>query len=388
MKKTTASVISIVGPSTRFLSGISYYTIRLCNALAEKSTINAVLFRNMLPKRLFPGWKRVGKTESSVKFSDSVNLTEVLDWYSPFSWAQGAQRIRRSDVVIFEWWTSSVVHMFFALLLLSGRKPRLMIEFHEVVDPLEYAILPLRMYAQVMGRIIRRRAYRFIVHSEHDRQLIASQYRISSAKINVIPLGLFDQYPALDKEQSKSKLGVRGKFILLFFGLIRPYKGVSDLIRAFENLPADILEETVLIIAGEAWEDMESINRIKNSAASDKIILENRYISDDDIPVFFSAADLLVLPYTRASQSGVAHIGIAYGLPILATQVGGLVESLGSYSGTRFTKPGDNDGLTEAMEDLILHSSHERYEPPEEMRWDRIAERFLDEIEKPVKEQT
>lgn len=388
MKKLAFPVISVVGPSTRFLSGISYYTIRLCNALAEKNIVNAVLFRNMLPKRLFPGWKRVGKTESSVKFSDSVNLAEVLDWYSPFSWAQGAQRIRRSDVVIFEWWTSSVVHMFFALLLLSGRKPRLMIEFHEVVDPLEYAILPLRMYAQVMGRIIRRRAYRFIVHSEHDRQLIASQYRIPSARIVVIPHGLYDQYPALDKEQSKSKLGAEGKFVLLFFGLIRPYKGVSDLVRAFENLPADILEETVLIIAGEAWEDMESIDRIKNSTASDKIIFENRYISDDDIPVFFSAADLLVLPYTRASQSGVAHIGIAYGLPILATQVGGLVESLGSYSGTRFTKPGDNDGLTEAMEDLILHSRHERYEPPEEMRWDRIAERFLDEIVKPVKEQT
>lgn len=387
MKKTTFPVISVVGPSTRFLSGISYYTIRLCNALSEKSAVKAVLFRNMLPKRLFPGWKRVGISTSSVRLLDAVHVTEVLDWYNPFSWAIGAQRIRRSDVVIFEWWTSSVVHMFLALLLLSGGKTRIIIEFHEVVDPLEYAILPLRMYAKAMGRIIRRNASRFIVHSEHDRELIASQYRIHPSRIAVIPHGLYDQYPILSKDECKSKLGVRGKFVLLFFGLLRPYKGVSHLIQAFEKLPPSILEETVLIIAGEAWEDQESLDKIKNSPVSDRIILENRYISDDDIPVFFSAADLLVLPYTRASQSGVAHIGVAYGLPILATQVGGLVESLGSYAGTRFTCPGDNDGLTEAMKDLILHNNHERYDPPEEMRWNRIAERFINEIGSSVQEQ-
>ncbi len=387
MKKITFPVISVVGPSTRFLSGISYYTIRLCNALSEKSPVNAILFRNMLPKRLFPGWKRVGISTSSVCLSDAVYVAEVLDWYNPFSWATGAQRIRRSDVVIFEWWTSSVVHMFLALLLLSGRKARIIIEFHEVVDPLEYAILPLRMYAKAMGRIIRRNASRFIVHSEHDRELIASQYRIHPSRIAVIPHGLYDQYPILRKEESKSQLGVRGKFVLLFFGLLRPYKGVSHLIQAFEKLPPSILEETALIIAGEAWEDQESLGRIKNSPVSDKIILENRYISDEDIPVFFSAADLLVLPYTRASQSGVAHIGIAYGLPILATQVGGLVESLGTYAGTRFTRPGDNDGLAEAMKDLILRGRGERFEPPEEMRWNRIAERFMNEIANSVQEQ-
>jgi len=278
------------------------------------------------------------------------------------------------------------MHMFLALLLLSGRKARIIIEFHEVVDPLEYAILPLRMYAKAMGRIIRRNASRFIVHSEHDRELIASQYRIDPSRITVIPHGLYDQYPILSKEESKLQLGIGGNFVLLFFGLLRPYKGVSHLIQAFEKLPSYLLEETVLVIAGEAWEDQESLNRIKESPVSDRIILENRYISDEDIPVFFSAADLLVLPYTRASQSGVAHIGIAYGLPILATQVGGLVESLGSYAGTRFVRPGDNDGLADTIKDLILHKSQDRYDPPEEMRWNRIAKRYLNEIVNPVQE--
>lgn len=388
MNTTKKTTISVVGPSTRFLSGISYYTIRLCNALAEKSTVHAVLFRNMLPKRLFPGWKRVGKNESSVCLSAAIHVAEVLDWYNPFSWAEGACRIRKSDVVIFEWWTSSVVHMFLALILLTAGRTKIIIEFHEVVDPMEYAILPLRTYAKGMGRVIRRRASRFIVHSEHDRDLIAAQYRIHPSRIATIPHGLYDQYPILDKMESKSRLGVDGKTVLLFFGLLRPYKGVTHLIQAFENLPPEILEKTVLFIAGEAWEDQESLDLIHHSPQSDRILLENRYISDEDIPVFFSAADILVLPYTRASQSGVAHIGIAYGLPILATKVGGLVESLGSYSGTRFAEPGDMKGLSHALADMIVHPRNRRFEPPEEMRWGRIAERFMDETGITLQEET
>jgi glycosyltransferase involved in cell wall biosynthesis len=238
-----------------------------------------------------------------------------------------------------------------------------------------------------MGRIIRKRAYRFVVHSEHDRQLISSHYRIESSLITVIPHGLYDQYTVMDKEQCKLKLGLEGKYVLLFFGLLRPYKGVSQLVKAFEKISPSILEDTVLIVAGEAWEDQESVDLIKNSQVSDRIVLDNRYISDEDIPVFFSAADLLVLPYTRASQSGVAHIGIAYGLPILATKVGGLVESLGSYKGTRFTEPGDNDGLVLALEDMITQRSREKYEPPEEMRWDRIAEKYTRDVFTPLQEQ-
>ncbi len=380
MKEPKIPVVSVIGPSTRFLSGICYYTIRLCNALAEKNTVYAILFRRMLPKRLFPGWRRVGKNECSLGFSPYVQVADVLDWYDPFTWAKGAKNLRRSDVVICEWWTSSVVHMFLALLVLAGRKPKFVIEFHEVVDPLEYAMLPLRTYARVMGRIIRGRASRFIVHSEHDKMLISSQYQIQPSRIAVIPHGLYDQYPILDPEKSKEKLGVAGQFVLLFFGLLRPYKGVVHLIHAFEELPDEVRTQAVLIIAGEAWEDVVSLDLIQNSPQSGSIILENRYIPDEEIPIFFSAADLLVLPYLRASQSGVAHIGIAYGLPILATKVGGLIESLGSYEGTRFVKPGDTEELTHAMEELIRAPCTHRYAPPNDMQWDRIADRFMGEI--------
>jgi len=373
--------ISVIGPSTRFLSGISYYTIRLCNALSEKNLIQAVLFRNMLPKRLFPGWKRVGETVVTGGINSSVNVYEILDWYNPFTWAYAARIIRKSDFIILEWWTSSIVHMYIAILFLCTKKCRYIIEFHEVVDPLESGILPLRLYAKIGGRIIRRSASRFVVHSEYDRELISQQYRIQPSRIAVIPHGLYDQYEVLDMEQSKKKLGLSGKYVILFFGLLRPYKGVIHLIRAFENLQKDILDNSVLVIAGETWEDQDSVTAAEKSPYSDKIKIYNRYIADDEIPDFFSAADLLVLPYTRASQSGVAHIGIVYGLPIIASKVGGLTEGLGSYQGTRFIPPSDMSELKSAIKSSYLNTTAVRYEPPDELRWNVISRRFLEEME-------
>ncbi|MDD1724009.1 MAG: glycosyltransferase [Methanospirillum sp.] len=381
MNRNNREKISIIGPSTRFLSGISYYTIRLCNALSENLDVHAVLFRNMLPKRLFPGWKRVGTRVVLNGFRDSIHVAEILDWYNPLSWAAAARIIRNTDTLILEWWTSSVVHMYLALLLLCRNRCRFVIEFHEVVDPLESAILPLRIYTQIAGRIMRKASSLFIVHSNHDRMLISDHYHISPERIRVIPHGLYDQYPILEKRGCQEKLGTGGMFVILFFGLLRPYKGVSCLIRAFESLPEAVWNNSVLLIAGEAWEDCDSLALLGSSPAKANIRHYNEYIADEEIPLFFSAADILVLPYTRASQSGVAHIGISYGIPIIASRVGGLVEGLGTYAGTRFISASDCDELREAIEAEYSCRPRGRIEPPDDLRWERIAEKFLLELD-------
>jgi len=104
--------ISIFGPSTRFLSGITYFTIRLSNALVSIGRIDAILFRHMLPKKLFPGWKRVGKTLTSECFDPRVKVHEMLDWFNPVSWMNACARARNTEVLILPWWTSSVAHMY------------------------------------------------------------------------------------------------------------------------------------------------------------------------------------------------------------------------------------------------------------------------------------
>jgi len=190
--------IVLIGPSFRFLSGISYYTVRLANALSRKASVRAVLFRHMLPKKLFPGWKRVGKSLATVTFVEEVDVGEMLDWFNPFSWAKAARIARSGDVVILEWWTSSVAHMYLAILVLLSRKTPVIIEYHEVVDSFEQSVLPIRMYSRVMGRIIRSMATHFVVHSSAEGNLVKEVYHIPSKKITIIPHALYDHYPLLE----------------------------------------------------------------------------------------------------------------------------------------------------------------------------------------------
>ncbi|MEM2124418.1 MAG: glycosyltransferase [Methanolinea sp.] len=372
--------IVVVGPSSRFLSGISYYTVRLANALSRHFRVRAVLFRHMLPRRLFPGWRRVGEDLCSVAFEGGVDAAELLDWYNPVTWIKAATIAREADAVILQWWTSSVAHMYVAILCLLPRRVPVIVEYHEVVDPLEQSLLPARMYARFLGRIVRVRATHFVVHSDADRDIVAASYGVRRERITVIPHPLYDQYPRVDKEKARESLGIAEENVILFFGLLRPYKGVKYLVRAFEELPDDVARDTRLLIVGEAWEDRESLARVRESPRRERITVVDRYVPDREVPLYFSAADMLVLPYTRASQSGVAHIAMAYGLPVVATRVGGLAEGMGSYPGAFLVSPGS---VEELKGEILQHLPEKKtYPPPTELAWESVGEKWMDLCER------
>jgi glycosyltransferase involved in cell wall biosynthesis len=367
--------VTVIGPSKRFLSGVSYYTIRLSNALSEIMDVKTILFRNMLPKRLFPGWRRVGKELTNLEFDERVKVYEILDWYNPLSWFKAYRIARKSDSLILQWWTSSVAHMYLSIELLnkiSGKIP-VIIEFHEVVDPMENSILPIKIYSRVMGRLIRKLASHYVVHSEVDKKLVSKTYGIPEQKITIIPHGIYDHYEKI--ENAREILGINEDFVILFFGLLRPYKGVQDLIKAFERLPNEIRNNSRLLIVGETWEDKESVKAVEKSPFKDKITIVNKYVPDSEVSIYFSAADVLVLPYTRASQSGVAHIGMSYGLPIIATKVGGLLESLSKYEGTFFAEPSNAESIAKSVAE-VYRKKGKLYSPPEGLKWENITRKW------------
>ena len=379
----TEKKISIIGPSTRFLSGISYYTTYLSNALSKRCQVNAVLFRNMLPKFLFPGADRVGSSLSTIEYSEHVDMKECLDWYNPFTWFRAVKSIKNSDACIFEWWTSSVSHMYLVIgILLKIWKVPIILEFHEVVDTLEESILPIRAYSKVMGKLIRNLASEYVVHSEADRKLVSERYDIQEKKISIMVHGLYDQYPKIETENAKKELDIDSEYVVLFFGLLRPYKGASYLVRAFEALPETIRSKSTLVIAGEPWEDKEVLSLVKDSPYSNQIRMFSEYISDEQVPYIFSSSDVLVLPYTRASQSGVAHIGISYGMPIIASKVGGLAESLDKYKGTVFVSPQNVQELAVSLEDVLVKKSGMVYPLPDSLQWDNISLEWLGLVQK------
>ncbi|ALK05340.1 Glycosyltransferase involved in cell wall bisynthesis [Methanosarcina thermophila] len=376
--------VCIVGPSKRFLSGISYYTIRLANAMSAEKNVSVVCFRQLLPTSLFPGKSHVGKNISDLNFLPGIPVFDGMDYNNPLTWVQAYQflKAQKPDIIILQWWTSSVAHMQLLLKLFAGllHKPKIIIEFHEVVDPFEESILPIRIYSKAAGKLLRKNLDAYITHSESDKELIAKRYSISPEKIHVIPHGLYDQYgDLLDIKEARRSLSIKDNFVILSFGLIRRYKGIPYLIRAFEQLPPEILEKSRLLIVGEIWEDRkELLDQIKASPSYNRITLINEYIPDDKVNLYFSAADVVVLPYLRASQSGIAHIAMSFGKPVIVSEVGGLKESMAKYKGTFFVPPGDVDSIRNAI--LSKFGKREHYEAPDQ-KWDKIINCYIELIQ-------
>lgn len=371
--------ICIVGPSKRFLSGISYYTIRLVNALSASGSVSVICYRKLLPEFLFPGRAHVGKNISYLEFSPGVEVFEGMDYNNPITWYKTYRYLKKvkPDVIILQWWTSSVAHMHLLLKLMSWMlKSRLVIEFHEVVDPLEESILPIRVYSRVTGTILRKNLNAYIVHSTSDKFLVAKRYKIDPQKIHVIPHGLYDHFGAvLESKKAKELLSINEDFVILSFGLIRKYKGISYLIKAFEQLPESMAAGSRLLIVGEIWEDREELRKqIESSPYSEKITLIDEYVPDERIPVYFSAANVVVLPYTRASQSGIAHIAMTFGKPVIVSEVGGLMESMGKYTGTFFVPPMDSNAI---KDQLVRHFGSEKIYNPPALEWDTTGKQYL-----------
>lgn len=376
------TAITVFGPSSKFLSGISYFTVRLSNALTHVASVHTVLFRDMLPLRLFPGWRRVGRNTPNIEFVSAAHAHEVLDWYNPITWMQAYSITRKSDVVILPWWTSSVAHMYLFIEMCTVKRRHIVIDFHEPIDPLEDANPFLSIYAKTMGVLVRALATGYVAHTTFDRDLIVQRYRIPGDRVAIIPHGVYDHYEVLDKAHSKNALGLDAKFVILFFGLVRPFKGIPFLIHAFEQLPVDIKQHCQLVVVGEQWDGGETANVIRNSPDSGNVVFVDRYISDREISQYYSSADVFVAPYTSDAHDpcAVCHIAMMYGMPIIASYTGGMIESLSDYRGTLYVAPENSRDISKALETIysmtIALPRRPHYPIPHRLEWSEIARQW------------
>jgi len=144
--------------------------------------------------------------------------------------------------------------------------------------------------------------------------------------------------------------GYKSSITILFFGTIRPYKGLEDLVDAFGLLPRDTNRIWRLLVVGETWEGWTlPVEKIKASRHRDDIELVNRYVADEEVVAYFARADIVALPYVRSSASGPLHLTMSVGLPVVITRVGGLVEAAQGYSGTVFVPPHEPEALAAAL---------------------------------------
>lgn len=343
-----------MGSSWRFLSGISYYTCHVANALADHYDVSAILMRRLLPQHFYPGAARVGADLTVARYRDDVPCLDGVDYYlipSLFH-AVGFLRRHRPHIVLLEWWTGTVLHTYLLLgLVARASGAHVVVEFHEGVDTGESQLPFVDAYVGLVGRAVLCITSGIAVHSEFDRTELSARYRLNNKAIVVVPHGPYHYLP--DAQGAEELAREDGVIELLFFGIIRPYKGLEHLIEAFDSLSDEEAALFRLSVVGETWEGWTlPADLIAASRHRDRITFVNRYVHDEEVADFYRRSDAVVLPYLRCSSSGVVHMAMSYGLPVIVSSVGGLPEATAGYEGVRFVRPADVDDLRAALLEL------------------------------------
>jgi len=377
--------VLVVGAGTRFLSAMSYYTIRLANALAGHFTVAALPMRQLMPTFLYPGRARVGSVQTQLDYDPTIEVLDGVDWFWGRTFVRDLARLRawKPDVVVFEWWTGTVLHSYLAVALLARLAgASIVVEFHEVLDTAEERIPAARAWVWALGLPFFRMASAFVIHSDDDRALLERRYRIRGRPCVLIPHGPFDHHVTSSDQghcEAARRSAPSDALNLLYFGIIRPYKGVEDLVEAFDRLDDEEIDDYWLTVVGETWEGWDlPMERIRSSRHRGRITVVNRFVDDDEVAAHFAGADAVVLPYHRSSASGPAHAAMSNGLPLVLTAVGGLPAAVADYEGAVLVPARDPTALRNALRE-VRGLCGRRYRDPHS--WDRTVARFADLME-------
>jgi glycosyltransferase involved in cell wall biosynthesis len=253
------------------------------------------------------------------------------------------RRLRRelsADVVHYQWLTMPALDAH----LLPAKRPRLLTA-HYILPP-----DPSRRQT-VTARRLFSRMDAVVAHSEHGAARLRDEVGLDPSRVRVIPHGAFDYLTRLPEEKPlpPELEGAEGP-VILFFGLLRPYKGLDLLLEAFTQI-----EGAELWIVGNPRMDVAPL-RAAAAAAPGRVRFVTRFIDDDEIPAIFRRADLVVLPYRDAEHSGVLYTGLAFAKPMLLSAVGGFPE-LAATGAARLVPPGDVTALAAALSELTADSA-------------------------------
>lgn len=315
--------IAILSPFYPYRGGLAQLNARLYTELSKRNEVKAYTFTTLYPDFLFPGKTQYVTEGDSATIIDS---DRVLSSVNPFTYINTAKKINKyaPDILIIPYWMSFLAPAFGSVCLFLNKKIKIVSLVHNAISH-ERTLLE-----KPLAKFFLNRCDAFIVMSEPVEQDLLSLKK--NANILLQPHPIYDHYAErTDKESACNRLGIKsGKKNLLFFGLIRDYKGLDILIEAMSELD----DSYQLIISGESYGSFSKYAElIEKSPLKDNIVVFEQYIPDDMVTTLFSAADALVLPYRSATQSGVVALAYQLELPMIATNVGALGSTIES-SGT------------------------------------------------------
>jgi glycosyltransferase involved in cell wall biosynthesis len=345
--------VMLVGPGARFLSAVGYHNAAIANAFARRSdSVSALLIRELCPRRFYPGRDRVGTYGPEALHLDGIPTCEGLDWYWGLSIYRSIRFLmrRRPKVVLLQWWAALTAHSYLAIALAARLiGARVVLEMHETTDVGEAAVPFVTSYARLLMRLLARLISGVVVHSTSDIDVMQQFY----PSLRRLPFSVVFPGPLEDVGAGKGapRQGLRSEedpVRFLFFGVIRPYKGIDELAAAFSLLIRDGVRAH-LTVAGEPWGGTEDALRTIRDTGADNHEIILGFLPEDQVRDLFEQADVIVVPYRRASASGPVNLAMEAGLPLVTTKVTALQEACRNYGGVFFAEVKDPIGLRDAM---------------------------------------
>ena len=343
--------IAILSPFYPYRGGLAQLNARLYTELSKNNEVKAFTFTTLYPEFLFPGKTQYVQEGDTATIIDSVR---TLNSINPFSYIKTARRINKyqPDIIIIPYWMSFMSPAFGTIALLLDKKIKIVSLVHNAISH-ERTIIE-----KPLAKYFFNRCDAFIVMSEPVKEDLLKLKR--NAKILLQPHPIYDQYAErYDKESACKELGITStKKNLLFFGLIRDYKGLDILIEAMSNLTADYQ----LIIAGECYGSFDKYQQLINqSPLKDNIKVFEQYIPDSMVSTLFSAADVLILPYRSATQSGVVALAYQMELPMIGTDVGALGKTIKEAESGLIVDSATPSNISKAIENYFSSAKADLY---------------------------
>ena len=342
--------ITIIGPSYPYRGGIALFSNRLTESLIKDGNeVNMITFKLQYPGFLFPG-----KTQySSDKNGSELKITRAINSVNPFNWIKVGRQVKKDkpDLVIFKYWIPFMAPCFgtIAKIIRKNKSTKILALVHN--------LLPHDRHFgdNQLSNYFLKNIDGFVAMS---KSVLDDLNKFDDTKPKLFsPHPLYDNFGmAKSREEALKALGLDTSFkYMLFFGIIRKYKGLDLLLKAFADKRLNN-GSIKLIIAGEFYEDNTLyMNLIEKYSLQDSIVMSTKFIPDNEVVNYFCGADIIVQPYKHATQSGVAQIAYHFEKPMLVTDVGGLKEIIPHNKVGYVIQPDENE-IVKALVDFFQNN--------------------------------
>ena len=325
--------IGIIGTAYPYRGGIAAFNARLAQEyISQGHEVTLYNFTLQYPGFLFPGTTQY----SDAAAPEGLTIVRCINSCNPFNWIKAGRRIRRDapDIVIFAYWMSYFAPCYGTIARMLGKKIKKVGLIHNMISHeanLMDRLLPNYFVKTLNGMV-----------ALSDKVLNDIRHYNDLKPVTVCPHPLYDHFGKKEgREEAAAVLGLDpSQEYALFFGHIRDYKALDWLIEAFAD---EKLKDKKLVIAGEFYGDGKKYyDQVERLGIADRIVWFSQFISEDEVCHFFSVADLVVLPYRSATQSGVTQIAYHFEVPMLVTDVGALGEIVPDHKAGYCVHPDPN----------------------------------------------